>query len=412
MPSVLHHAFTTAQPPVNQAVLTMDDLLLNYLDDTVSLLCRISEFPHALYSVVIAGKRQVRGFFQQKFVNVTQRQDNLLEESSLSISALSPLGRQLQSELQQQFGLLVQSMSNIHYFCRGFGQEVNILLFSELIQHMTETTWQTLQDYVAQRTEGAGQLLAAHDLQLKVEHLETVNLGRAKYFSVIAHDLRAPFHGILGCADILAHERDTLDDAAQQRLADYVHDTAQTTYGLLENLLNWSMAEGGRFHQRPVYFDLKDRVRFVVDLLSALAFKKQICLTYDIEDGLMLYGDRNMLTSMIQNITSNALKFTPPNGDREVNISARRDGHEVEIVIADQGVGMTQEQMDKLFRDYAIASTNGTLGEKGTGLGLLLSRRFIEWHHGSLKIESEIGVGSRFIIRLPVEPESATDQTG
>jgi signal transduction histidine kinase len=198
------------------------------------------------------------------------------------------------------------------------------------------------------------------------------------------------------------HERDTLGDEASLRLVEYINDTAQSTYSLLESLLNWSMAEGGRFHFKPVHFNVNDVVQSVFDLLSASAYKKNIKLKCDVASHLYAYADVRMMTSVIQNLTSNALKFTKANADKEILICAQQDQNWVEIRIQDQGVGMTEVQCENLFQQDTIPSTQGTSGEKGTGLGLVLCKRFVENNGGTIDVESIENQGTRFIIRIPV----------
>ncbi|MBV7619152.1 HAMP domain-containing histidine kinase, partial [Escherichia coli] len=151
-----------------------------------------------------------------------------------------------------------------------------------------------------------------------------LNFSKTKFFQIIAHDLRAPFHGLLGFSEVLAQERETLDDSSVQNIADYLYDTAQSTYNLLESLLNWAMAEGGRFIYHPINFKLQQSSQIVCDVLNSLAAKKNIQLINQIDDDIKVYADINMITSVIQNLVSNALKFTPTDGTGKVTLRAEQ----------------------------------------------------------------------------------------
>lgn len=233
------------------------------------------------------------------------------------------------------------------------------------------------------------------------EQERVLNFSKTKFFQIIAHDLRAPFHGLIGFSDVLVNERETLDEAGIQDIACYLHDTLQSTYSLLENLLNWAMAEGGRFVYHPINFKLKQSTKIVVDVLNSLAIKKNIELVEDIAENLSVFADMNMVTSVIQNLVSNALKFTNTDGSGRVVISARQIDQCIEISIHDTGLGMTESQMETIFEPQINVSFKGTKGEKGTGLGLVLCKRFVDLNHGKISVTSQKGLGTTFKVILP-----------
>lgn len=233
------------------------------------------------------------------------------------------------------------------------------------------------------------------------EQERALNFSKTKFFQVIAHDLRAPFHGLIGFSDVLANERETLSDDGIQDIADYLHDTLQSTYSLLENLLNWAMAEGGRFVYHPINFKLKQTTKIVYDVLKPLAVNKNIQLIENVAEDLSVFADMNMVTSVIQNLVSNALKFTRTDGSGKVSIVAHPVGKNIEIIIHDTGLGMTQSQIEQLFEPQIKASIKGTIGERGTGLGLVLCKRFVDLNHGKISVSSKTGEGTTFIVALP-----------
>jgi signal transduction histidine kinase len=240
-----------------------------------------------------------------------------------------------------------------------------------------------------------------NELKELYEQQTAINFSKTKFFQIIAHDLRAPFHGLLGFTDVLTYERHTLDEESLQNITEYLYDTAQSTYNLLESLLNWAMAEGGRFIYHPINFDLDQASNIVCNVLNGLALKKNIRLVDGIPKGTKVYADINMVTSVIQNLVSNALKFTPDDGSGEVIIGSEVFNGHVFISIQDTGLGMSEQQIEKLFEPKLTISTKGTNGEKGTGLGLILCKRFVDLNQGQIQVESKKGHGTIFKVSFP-----------
>lgn len=235
------------------------------------------------------------------------------------------------------------------------------------------------------------------------EQESALSFSKTKFFQIIAHDLRAPFHGLLGFSEVLAREREDLNDSNIEEIANYLFDTAQSTYNLLESLLNWAMAEGGRFVYHPINFDLAQTGQIVFDVLGGFAVKKNIKLINDIQENTKVYADINMITSVIQNLVSNALKFTQVDGSGEVVLRAEQTDDQVYIYIHDTGLGMSQEQIENLFEPKLTVSVHGTNGEQGAGLGLVLCKRFIDLNQGSISVTSKEGQGTVFKVGLPKE---------
>lgn len=280
-----------------------------------------------------------------------------------------------------------------------------VILFDEVAQEFTDLQKQLLQAYCVSFMQQLELKLNHDELKELYQQEAAFNFSKTKFFSIISHDLRAPFHGLLGFSEILAKERDTLDEASVQNIADYLYDTAQSTYNLLESLLNWSMAEGGRFNAYPIEFKLRQVTTIVTDILRTLAVKKNINLINDVPEHIKAYADMNMVTSLIQNLVSNALKFTDIDGLGVVSIRAEKQGHHVAIYIQDTGLGMTDEQMAELFHPRLTVSLKGTAGEKGAGLGLTLCKRFVDLNHGEISVSSKEGEGTTFKVLLPAASE-------
>lgn len=281
---------------------------------------------------------------------------------------------------------------------RSIGQ---VILFDDAVQPFLEEKLELVHEFANSLIRIIEIRLENDELKELYEQQSALNFSKTKFFQIIAHDLRAPFHGLLGFSEVLAHERETLDDSSIQNIADYLNDTAQSTYNLLESLLNWAMAEGGRFIYHPINFELKQATRIVYDVLHTLAMKKNIQLIETTPSHLKVYADINMITSVIQNLVSNALKFTKVDGSGSVYIEAVECAHGVEIAVRDTGLGMTQEQIDNLFQPNLQVSLKGTSGEKGAGLGLVLCKRFVDLNQGKIEVLSKEGEGTTFKVTLP-----------
>lgn len=279
--------------------------------------------------------------------------------------------------------------------------------FSDHLHPLNDHATQLIHDYLIQQSRLSELSSDNAQLKQKITVLEDTNIGRTKYLSVISHDLRAPFHGILGCIDILMNEPESLNEIDKNKLIEYVYDTSHSTYTLLENLLNWSMSEGGRFYLKKIHFRVGDVVQMVLDLLCASSYKKQIKIECHLEAGLYVYADINMVTSILQNLVSNALKFTLNGANKKITIQTVSEDGQVKINIKDEGIGLTATQLEKLFQEESISTTLGTKGEKGTGLGLVLCKRFVEMNDGEISIASVLNEGTTFTLKFPLgNPEN------
>ncbi|MCF9033838.1 sensor histidine kinase [Acinetobacter nectaris] len=275
--------------------------------------------------------------------------------------------------------------------------EKKITIDTDVIEEVTELCID-LGEYIALKQSNA-------ELKEINDDFAALTYSQTKFFQIIAHDLRAPFHGLLGFSEVLADEVDTLDTDSLHRIASYLNDTAQSTYHLLENLLNWAMAEGGQFVYHPKAFCLHHSSHIVTGVLNSLAVNKKIELVDQIPDQLEVYADMNMVTSILQNLVSNALKFTPTDGSGKVIIFAENDQDNVRISITDTGLGMDDQQQREIFQPKIKTSLTGTAGEKGTGLGLVLCKRFVDLNHGEITVNSKKGLGTTFEILLPNVPK-------
>jgi len=236
--------------------------------------------------------------------------------------------------------------------------------------------------------------LAASELQLK-----EMNASKDKLFSIIAHDLRSPFHALLGISELLATEIEEFSKEEITKFAAEMNNSLKNQFKLLENLLEWSRLQTGRMQYAPVKCDLFEKVNDVTALLSGNALKKSITLESYIRPNAFILADTNMLQSILQNLLANAIKFTKPGG--KIDVKAIAENGMMKISVMDTGVGIGKDSLHKIFRTDSTVTTPGTENEKGTGLGLLLCKEMIERHGGTISVESELGRGTTFFCTLP-----------
>jgi signal transduction histidine kinase len=239
-------------------------------------------------------------------------------------------------------------------------------------------------------------------LKLKKTEMELLELISMKdrLFSIIGHDLRSPLGTLMMMMESLADPDSNYNEAEIKKYMSMLKDSSKTAFNLLENLLNWA-----RSQQKLVQFNFTmNNVKEIVDenikILLNTAESKSISINHNIDSTLTALFDKNCIMTVIRNLISNALKFTPDGGS--INISAEKSDEYVEIAIADNGVGMSKESVEKLFRNNLIQSTRGTKGEKGTGLGLLLCKDFVEGNNGKIRAESEEAKGTTIFFTLPL----------
>ncbi|HAN78976.1 MAG TPA: hypothetical protein DCQ31_15030 [Bacteroidales bacterium] len=229
--------------------------------------------------------------------------------------------------------------------------------------------------------------------------LAELNATKDKFFSIIAHDLRSPFSSLLGFSDQLVQNHKKYDDAKRERMLQIVNQSARNTFSLLDNLLTWARSQSGKIVPKKERIDLKISINKVIGLLNENAQNKQISIVNSIPDEVFIATDKNMLETVIRNLISNAIKFTPQKG--EVTVSVAKQPSAYEISVSDTGTGMEKEVLETLFKIGSTKSLNGTDGERGTGLGLILCKEFVEKNGGTITVESVVEIGSTFKFSIP-----------
>jgi PAS domain S-box-containing protein len=230
------------------------------------------------------------------------------------------------------------------------------------------------------------------------EELKEINASKDKFFSIIAHDLKSPFHGLLGLTRMIAEEYDTMTETEVKSYLEVIKESTESTYKLIENLLEWSRFESGKMKYNPALQNMFMIVEDTKILLNQVARMKNISLRNKLGHQSFIWGDDNMLQSLMQNLISNAIKFTPKDGSIEV--WENRFDNYIEYTISDTGVGIKEEDIQKLFRIDVNFSTRGTQQEKGTGLGLVLCKEIVNIHGGKISVTSKVGEGTHIIFTL------------
>ncbi len=232
------------------------------------------------------------------------------------------------------------------------------------------------------------------------EELQKANQDKDKFLKILAHDLKNPMFAISGFSDLLIKNFRKYDESTIEKQLGIINTTTKKTYDLLEELLLWTRSQSGKIPFEPRTVQLKKVCDDVLSLLNESAATKQIEIIPEIDAGLELHADVDMLRTILRNLISNAIKFTHENG--QIILRAEQQDTDMIITVSDNGIGMSQEVVSKLWQIAELYTSPGTKGEKGTGLGLMLCKEFVEKHHGRIWVESEVGKGSDFKIALPV----------
>ena len=228
--------------------------------------------------------------------------------------------------------------------------------------------------------------------------LQKSNNTKDKFFSIIAHDLKGPFNALIGFGEILQQKIDECNKEEIEKFVSIINKTLNETFNLLVNLLEWAQSQSNRIEFKPKSINLLASLGDLISLMMVQANKKGISVDIKIPNDIEVFADKNMLNTIVRNLMSNAIKFTNKGG--QIVLSATTDYNQVQITVKDNGVGILQENIDKLFVLETASSKKGTAGEKGTGLGLVLCKEFVERHHGRFWVESEPGMGSQFHFTL------------
>lgn len=243
-------------------------------------------------------------------------------------------------------------------------------------------------------------LEAAHaKVNRQNQELQNLNATKDKFFSIISHDLKGPLNSFTSFSRMLINHTDSLTKEEIQMLAREIDKNLKNLLTLLENLLEWSRSQTGNIEFKPEVFDLGEVIRENGELLKTQARNKKVALSWDENGRCLVNVHKQSINTVIRNLMSNAIKFTPEGGHVTATMECSREG--VKVSVQDTGVGMGPDVLRKLFRIDTKYSTQGTANEKGTGLGLILCKDFVEKNGGIIGVSSTPGQGSTFYFTLP-----------
>jgi signal transduction histidine kinase len=232
------------------------------------------------------------------------------------------------------------------------------------------------------------------------EKLQELNSTKDRFFSIIAHDLTSPFNTILGFTELFSMKADKMSNKEKVNIATTINDSAKKVYGLLDNLLKWSRSQTEGIKYTPIKIKIENIITETIQLYELRIQEKEIKLQIDNKEDLEVTADADMLKTVLRNLVGNAIKFSKRGG--RLSISAIPDNKKAIISVSDTGVGMKPEMIDKLFDMKTSFSTQGTDGETGSGIGLILTRDFVERNKGRLSIDSTPGMGTTLKFTIPL----------
>lgn len=241
------------------------------------------------------------------------------------------------------------------------------------------------------------------EIRNKNAELQKLNADKDYFISILGHDLKTPFNSILGFLDMLLSDLHTNDIDETERQLKIVNNSAISAYKLLEDILAWALSQSGKLPFDPKELNLRFCCDKVVETLKPNADNKNISIDIAIPEKIMVFADANMLNCILRNLISNAIKFTSLGG--YIKIYSEQNNSETTISVFDNGIGISPEILPRLFENTQIHSLKGTANEKGTGLGLLLCKKFVEKHGGKIWAESKFGQESLFKFTLPFNTE-------
>ena len=231
------------------------------------------------------------------------------------------------------------------------------------------------------------------------EELSKLIIQKDKLFSIIAHDLRSPFSGLLGFSELLLEDFNNISTSEKILYISNINSSLKNLLSLIDNLLTWARLNLDKVSHEPKIISLDSIINSVFRSLAIVAKNKNIILKNNVSSNYNSYADPDMIETIIRNLVSNAIKYTNENGEVSINIADK--GNNITVSVGDNGLGMSPEMINNLFKDGTQETTNGTNGEAGTGLGLLICKEFVEMNNGKIWVESKLGKGSKFYFTLP-----------
>jgi len=317
------------------------------------------------------------------------------------------MGRSKDELLNQSFGFPISSCESTEISLFGKGRKIRTV---EML--LSEVTWEDKPCFLASLRD----ITERKELEQKKseynELLEQAGKDKDKFFSIIAHDLRSPLSSFLGITEFIADDLPNMNIDSLKELVLSMKGSAENLYRLLENLLEWAKIQRGMVPFDPGKVSLTAIMNDALTMIQESARNKNIILNINIPDDLEVFADANILQTVVRNLISNAVKFTRKGGQISLN-ALIIDSKNAEVSILDSGIGISPEMLSTLFDISNKSGRKGTEGEPSSGLGLILCKEFVDMLGGKIRVESEVGIGSKFSFSIPlyVTPEQAVDQT-
>ncbi len=347
----------------------------SYKLDLITGLWESSEVLDQIFGIDESYKRSVQGWLEVTHPDDKQMMDNYFSEEVLS--KRKPFNKEYR---------IIRKPEGETRWVLGLGKldfdaEGRVISMLGTIQDITERKQ------------------AEEALRRSEAHLRELNVTKDKFFSIIAHDLRNPFNAILGFSNLLVEQVHEKDYEGIAEYAGIIKNSSQRALDLLMNLMDWSRTQTDKIKFYPKLFKIAALITDAVELLKGSARQKSIAISIEASSTIQVVADKAMISTILRNLISNAIKFTNPGGT--IVISTEQKQNLLIISVADNGVGIRKEALEKLFRIEESYSTAGTQNEEGTGLGLLLCKEYVEKHGGKIRAESELNKGSKFSFTLP-----------
>ena len=294
------------------------------------------------------------------------------------------------------------SLGGVDYITKPFQPEevlarVETHLALRRLQKKLQYKNEELQRQIAERNK------SEEALHLSEQQLRELNASKDTFFSIIAHDLKGPLGSLKDLSQFTEEHLDSYTPEKLKKMLVLQRMTAENLFKLLENLLTWSRIQRGLLEYAPQHLDLSWMITHNLNLFEAMAQQKQLTVTNAVPRETRVYADYNMVDTIIRNLLSNALKFTPAGGQITIAVEEADDPALQQIRVTDTGVGIEPEHLPKLFRIDVRYKRLGTEHEKGTGLGLILCKELVEQNGGTIWVESEVYKGTTFRFTLPRE---------
>lgn len=305
--------------------------------------------------------------------------ENLFGRSIFDLAPLEIAQKERESDLQ-----LINAHNSVCYEAQypSKGKLIDVLISKSIFYNNDGTVAGILSVLI----DISERVKAENALKLSEQKLKEVNIAKDKFFSIISHNLKNPFTALLGFSEMLIEDFEELSDEDKLSFLSEIKNSSRFAFSLLENLLQWSRLELGKLKSSPEFIQLKPIAEEIINDFSTKIADKNITLHKEISDSIIVRADLNMMKSIIMNLISNAVKFVGESG--VIKISAKHNGSCVIFEVLDNGPGLSQKVLDNLFKIDSHQSSNGNSNEKGTGLGLIITKRFIEINNGTIKIEN------------------------